>query len=348
MRTFLLTISVDRKIKQVLAVLCFICLVSCKQETKPYSQITGAAQGTTFKIVFESVSEQDYSSSIDSLLKVIDESMSLWDQNSLISRINTFEDTLIIDSHFKKVFERTTHFYNVSEGRFDPTVGPLLTAWGLARKSNLPIPTQTQIDSLLGYVDFSSFELKGNKLQKLKSNIELDFNAIAQGYSVDALGDFLEEKGIKNYLIELGGEIKTKGYNQFKEPWKVGIERPDFNDSDSNNAIQTVVGLSDLSLATSGSYRKYVEFDGKKYSHTIDPRTGWPVNHNLLSVSVITPSAMDADALATMFMVLGKEKALEYANKNDILVQCISDNLGELEVSFSEGFEEILIEQTNN
>ena len=108
MRTFLLTISVDRKIKQVLAVLCFICLVSCKQETKPYSQITGAAQGTTFKIVFESVSEQDYSSSIDSLLKVIDESMSLWDQNSLISRINTFEDTLIIDSHFKKVFERTT------------------------------------------------------------------------------------------------------------------------------------------------------------------------------------------------------------------------------------------------
>lgn len=336
-----MTLEVNNKL--LLIVFFIIGLLSCKEGNKPYSVFQGYAQGSTFRIVYEPTSTEDYTVAVDSILVVIDKSMSLWDSTSLIRAVNETNEPVIVDEHFVNVFNRSVYFYEISNGAFDPTLGPLIDAWGFARKHGTGLPTDKEIDSLKNYVGLDKFHLEGNKLFKDFAGSQLNFNAIAQGYTADVLGDYLEGQGVKNYLVEIGGETKAKGLNQSGVKWKVGIEKPDFNQTSSTNSVQTVVGLTDGSLVTSGSYRKFIEKDGKKYSHTLNSLTGKPVTHNLLSAAVVVPTAMDADAYATMFMVMGKDAALKYANEHNLAIQCIFDKGGTLGIAYSEAFKEIVI-----
>lgn len=341
MKMSLLTTSV---VKAFSVLSIFVWLFSCHTSEKKYEQITGQAQGTTFKIIYSTPEKVDVSTSIDSLFEAIDQSMSLWVVESFISQVNSSSDSIPVDSHFINVFLKSRELFYQSKGAFDPTVGPLLSAWGLARKKDLPLPTETKIDSLKELIGLNQFQLKGNILYKSNTKAEIDFNAIAQGYTVDVIAEYLESLNATDYLIEVGGELRSKGHNATGNSWKVGIEKPIFNSGAETNELQTIVNLDNSALATSGSYRKFVELDGKKYSHTIDPKTGKPVDHQMLSVSVIAATAMEADGYATMFMVLGEEKAIDFARKKGLLIQCISEEKGELRVSYSPGFEEIMAE----
>lgn len=340
MRTFHLTILVVRQL--LLTFFIGNCFWACQPENN-YVHLTGQAQGTTFSILYEPTESKPYQSEVDSIFRGVDQSMSLWLDNSLISRFNDGADSIKVDALFKEVFERSAYFNEISNGAFDPTVGPLMDAWGFARKHDLDLPSDEQIDSLKALIGFSKCHLKGEYLFKDVPGVQLDFNAIAQGFTADLMGRFLESKGVNNYLVEIGGEVLARGVNNKGRKWRVGIESPEFNSGEGMNALQAVVALSEGSLATSGNYRKYIVKDEKVYSHTIDPSTCKPVTHSLLSVSVIAPNAMDADAFATMFMVLGEEEALKLAEKNGLKIQCIRSENGELEVSYSPGFQEMIL-----
>jgi thiamine biosynthesis lipoprotein len=326
------------KIKWLIYTGLVISFWGCNRQNDSYLELKGEAQGSTFSIRYQAVEPKTYETEVDSIFLGIDNSLSLWQDNSLISRFNAEKDSLTIDPFFKEVYIRSRYFYQLSNGAFDPTVGPITKAWGFSGKNDKCFPSDKIIDSLKQLIGFEKITLEGDLLSKQDSRIQLDFNALAQGYTVDVVARFLESRGIKNYLIEIGGEILAKGKNEKGEDWRVGIERPDLNEGDDINGLHSVIRLSDAALATSGSYRKFIEKDGKIYSHTIDPLTGKPVNHSVLSVSVIAPTAMDADAYATVFMVLGEEKALELAKKRGLPIQIISSKDGSLSVIQSSGF----------
>lgn len=304
----------------------FFCAVllfnSCKGRKEPYIALAGNAQGTTFAIQYNDRSHRDFSKSIDSLFHLIDRSMSLWDSTSLISRINRNDTAYIVDEHFEKVFRKAFEVYHITDGSFDPTVSPLVRAWGFSFKKGLPPPDSTQVDSLHKLIGFRKVKLEDGVILKDDPRIEIDFNAIAQGYTVDLISNFLEQKGIEDYLVEVGGEVRAKGINERDSTWVIGIDKPTKNGGDQR-PIQATVVLQDRSLATSGSYRKFFERDGKKYSHVIDPTNGYPVMHNMLSVSVIAKDCTTADAYATAFLVMGMDKAFEKALELQLQIFCI-------------------------
>lgn len=282
---------------------------SCRHKPK-FTYLEGQAQGTTFRIVYDG--EQDFSKPIDSLFRVIDHSMSLWDSTSIISRFNKNQPETKADSHFEIVFQKSYKVSEATDGAFDITVGPLVKTWGFSYKKGLPFPTQNQVYSLRKLIGYRKVQLKNGVLVKENPKTEIDFNAIAQGYTVDVMADFLKTKGINDFLVEIGGEVRTAGHNEKGQLWQVGIDKPTEKEEE-NRLLQTVVTLSGKSLATSGSYRKFVMREGKKYSHAIDPKTGYPITHNLLSVSVIADACITADAFATAFLVVGLEKAKQIA-----------------------------------
>ena len=287
---------------------------SCRHKPK-FTYLEGQAQGTTFRIVYDR--EQDFSKPIDSLFRVIDYSMSLWDSTSIISRFNKNQSGIKADSHFEIVFQESYKVSEATDGAFDITVGPLVKTWGFSYKKGLPLPTQKQVDSLRKLIGYRKVQLKNGVLVKENPMIEIDFNAIAQGYTVDVMANFLKASGISNYLVEIGGEVRTAGHNEKGQVWQIGIDKPTEKEEE-NRPLQAVVPLSGKALATSGSYRKFVMREGKKYSHAIDPKTGYPITHNLLSVSVIADNCITADAFATAFLVVGLEKAKHIAQQQQL------------------------------
>lgn len=290
----------------------FVLALICCQNKPKFTHLEGEAQGTTFRIVYDS--EQDFSKAIDSLFRVIDHSMSLWDSTSIISKLNANQTESKADSHFENVFQKSQEVATATDGAFDITVGPLVKAWGFSYKKGLPFPTQKQIDSLYQLVGYQNVRLKDGLLKKNNQQTEIDFNAIAQGYTVDVIADFLKRKDIQNYMVEVGGEVRAEGQNEKGKVWQIGIDKPT-NESEADRPLQAVVSLKNKALATSGSYRKFVMRDNKKFSHAIDPKTGFPITHNLLSISVIADDCMTADAYATAFLVMGLEKAKPIAQK---------------------------------
>lgn len=299
--------------------------------------LQGNAQGTSYHITYISkdgvVSEKE----IDSLLADIDASMSTWLPNSIISRINNNEEEVIIDDYFKTVFNKSVEVSNKTNGDFDITVGPLINAWGFGPTQKKSL-NQNQVDSLLQVVNYKLLSLNGNHIIKEKPEIKIDFNAIAQGFSVDVVAAFLEKKGIENYLVELGGEIKAKGKKE-KAAWKVGIEQPDEEDS-SERKLQAILNLDNRALATSGNYRKFYREGTQRFSHIINPKTGYPAKHTLLSTTVIANDAITADAYATAFMVMGLQKAIAFVEKNKELnleVYFIYDENGKWKTYISPG-----------
>lgn len=300
--------------KFLFPVLIGLVLISaCQSNENKLITIEGEAQGTTWHISYISEDGINLKQAIDSILKDIDLSLSTYVPVSIISRINNNEPDIRVDPYFIDVFNKSMEVSQRTGGLFDVTVGPLINAWGFgfSKKANID---STRIDSILQYVDYKMLKLDGNILIKEKKDVKLDFNAIAQGYSVDVLALYLEKRGIKNYLVELGGELIAKGKKN-TENWKAGIDHPIQNTS-SERKLEAIIELDNRALCTSGNYRKFYEENGKRYAHILDPRTGFPARQNILSASVLADDAMTADAYATAFMVMGLERSKQFLEEN--------------------------------
>lgn len=309
---------------------------ACRSGEQKLIKLEGNAQGTTYHISFLSEDGFNYKSAVDSLLKVIDSSMSTYLPVSLISRINKNDSTVLVDQCFIDVFNKSMEVSKKTGGLFDVTVGPLVNAWGFGFTKKAAVDS-SMIDSLRKFVGYQMLKLEGNKVVKARPEIILDFNAIAQGYSVDVLANYLESRGINNYLVELGGELKAKGKKN-NEDWKVGIDQPNEKESEERK-LEAIISLNNKALATSGNYRKFYEEGGQKFSHIIDPRTGYPARQNLLSTTVIADDGITADAYATAFMIMGLERSKQFLQDNkdlDLEVYFIYDENGNWKTYTSE------------
>jgi len=287
--------------------------------------MVGNTQGTTYRIKYWGNNLVNYQSGIDSLLLEIDTSLSTYLPGSVISQVNAQKST-VVDAFFRDVFTRSVEINKITEGAFDPSVMPLVSAWGFG-PAEVPKIDTTLIDSLKSLIGLSRFgiyfsmwknprniKVDTSYLIKTHNELLLDFNGIAQGYSVDVLASYLENKKVENYLIEVGGEIKGKGTNSVGQRWLIGIDKPE--DHVRARPLQATVALMDNAIATSGSYRKFYKLNGTKYSHTIDPSTGYPVKHSLLSATVMTEECMSADAYATAFMVMGLKASRRFLEQH--------------------------------
>ncbi len=306
--------------------------------------LVGEAQGTYYSIIYFDGQERDLQFEIDSLLTDFDKSVSLWVPNSILSRINNNETDIEIDNYFIDNFNISKDVSEQTNGAFDFTIGKLIKAWGFGYDENKTIEPN-MIDSLLNLSGYEKVKLEGGEIIKEDPRISFDFNAVAQGYSVDMIALFLESKNISNYLIDIGGEVKAKGTKPEGTKWKVGIEKPAEQKNDSRD-LEAVAELLDLSIATSGNYRKFYEEDGIRYSHTIDPKTGYPAKNTLLSVSVLHKSTAYADAYATALMVMGFEKAKAFVEKeNDLEAFFIFSTENSFETYVTTGFKDIIVEE---
>lgn len=332
-----------KKISAVVFVI--VLLVSCggrkpKREVFTYS---GYAQGTTFSIIYDK-NPGDLKKEIDKIFADIDASMSLYKEQSLICRFNRNDSVTQADAYFTDVFNLSKKIYTETEGAFDPTVFPLVKLWGFDKSQYLTphVIDSMRIDSLRRLLGFNDIALVNGKPVKKRNGVMLDFNGIAQGYTVDVIAGMLDKFSVANYMIEVGGEVRAKGVNPEGEEWKIGIDKP-LENADTRELI-AIVKLSNMALATSGSYRKFYIKDGVKYSHTIDPFTGYPVKHSLISVSVLAPTCAEADAYATAFMVMGTEKTKEFISRHPSLnVYLISSNYkGDWVTWMSDGLKEKL------
>ncbi len=326
----------------VVALFAMITLYSCKNDGYEYQKVEGAAQGTTYVITYGSKGKLDFKRSADSIFNVIDHSMSLWDSTSIISNFNKNTSSQEVDEHFRNVLLKSYEVYQLSGGAFDPSVGPLTKAWSFIRKNDLPLPSDETIDSLKTLIGLEKISLEGHEVTKQVPAIQLDFNAIAQGYTVDVLAGHLEKLGVENYLIELGGELRAKGTNKEGKVWSVGVEKPVDNETEEQNDLQLVIALDNKGVATSGNYRNFIQKEGAHLSHILNPETGRPVEENVVSVTVVAATGMEADAWGTAFLVLGKERSVALAQKLGLEFQMVSVVKNEFEVFQTEGFKKMI------
>lgn len=285
------------------------CLVYAQQ---PKFVINGQAQGTTYNIQYYAPRSVVSKVMVDSVLDVIDRSMSLYDDQSLISTFNRLDTPVELDEHMVLVLRRAFDIHDISEGLFDISVTPLVDLWGFGPKRIEALPLQHSIDSVLQFIGMDKLILEGNQLRKKDKRVQIDLNGIAQGYSVDVLAQCLDSMGVQNYLVELGGEIRVKGYKDEKAPFEIAIESPQ-----GKNDMPVVLQLTDKAITTSGNYRRAFDFEGRRIHHHINPKDGYPVQNNIASVTVIAPTAMDADGYDNVFMAMSVEKGLALANRLD-------------------------------
>ncbi|MEZ4801947.1 MAG: FAD:protein FMN transferase [Gelidibacter sp.] len=292
-----------------ISVLCTIlCLFSCEQEPKNI-ELAGDVFGTTYSVKYYSNKNADYQKEFNQLFEEVNNSMSTYKSDSDISKINRNE-TVDVDKHFINVFNKSKEIYRLTEGAFDPTIGKMVNAWDFGPEGKIKNLDSLKIDSLMRSVGFNRVGLKSNKIIK-EPNAFIDFNAIAKGYGVDVIGKFLESQKIENYIVEIGGEIRCRGMNiEKQQPWKVGVEMPHF---DGTQSIMKAISMHDEAMATSGTYRKFkTDEQGNRYSHIIDTKTGYPSKTNLLSISVIAEDCMTADGFATAFKAMGIDKTRSF------------------------------------
>lgn len=303
-------------------------LNSCS--TRPeYKQISGVTFGVVgYHVTLEGKVPDNCQEKIEAVLNEVNESMSTYVPTSTISKVNQSKHSCFVDHHFKKVFVEAKDIFKTTNGAFDPTVGPLMRLWGF--RGNASTVDSAQVDSVMANIGFDMVRLKGDSVYKTKPEIHLDFGAIAKGYGVDLVAKFLDEQQVKNYLVEIGGEVASKGVNSRGQQWTLKILQPDTSKTATEGFALTK--LSDESMATSGNYKQYKMVDGKMRVHTIDPSTGFGSIHNLLSATVFTTNCMKADALATACMVMGLDKSIEMdSNYEDFSVFLIyQDSDGKL------------------
>ena len=274
---------------------------------------------------------------IEEELKKVDQSLSPFNSTSTISRVNRNEEVQV-DEMFAEVFNRAMEISKETDGAFDITVAPLVNAWGFGFKSG-EHPTAHTIDSLLATIGYQRVALVGSKVVKKDRRTMLDCSSIAKGYGCDRVAQLLRDKGISNFMVEIGGEVVTQGINPERLPWKIGVTKPIDDSLNTNNQIQTVLNVTDKAMATSGNYRNFYYKNGKKYAHTIDPKTGYPVQHNILSATVLAADCTTADAYATAFMVLGMERSQAILQKHPELMAYFiyTDHKGNNAVWFTKG-----------
>jgi thiamine biosynthesis lipoprotein len=276
------------------------------QRAVPYETIGGTVFGTFYKIVCQC--DANLRDTIEGALRRVDFSLSPFNKASTISAVNRNE-AVVVDSMFAHVFRRSMEVSRATHGAFDITVAPLVNAWGFGFKESL-FPDSTMVDSLLQFTGYTKVTLsEAGHVVKQDPRIQLNCSAIAKGYGVDVVAQLLRDSGVDNFMVDIGGEVAVHGKNQRGEPWNIGINKPIDNPIADNSELQITLRINQGAIATSGNYRYFYYKEGKKYAHTIDPATGYPVQHSLLSATVIAHNCMTADAYATAFMVLGVEKA---------------------------------------
>ena len=309
-----------KRLYPIVLILIVFVVWKIRQNDSPLQMVenTGTTMGTIgYSIKYFNANGENYGLEIDSLLKVWNLSLSTYIPESEISRFNAGTDCFKFESeYFLPVLKASKEVYENSNGAFDPTVGPLVNAWGFGPDNSM-VPDSSAVDSLLQLVGFNKITFDDKKVCKDIPGIKLDFSAVAKGYAVDVVADFLESKGIKNLLVEIGGELLCRGTKNDGKPWRTAIEDPTVEVYERK--ILAVAELKNRAVATSGNYRNYYVRDGVKYVHTIDPSSGYPISHTLLSASVFADKCMLADAYATAFMVLGIEKAKSVLSKNKSL-----------------------------
>ena len=277
-------------------------------------------------------------------LNKVDSSLSMFNKQSVITKVNDNQD-IEVEQMFGDVFTLARTVSADTDGAFDITVAPLVNAWGFGFKSG-NMPSRHTIDSLRTFVGYKRVELHDNRIVKADPRVMLDCSAIAKGYGCDVVAELLRRKGIDNFMVEIGGEVVTSGISEKRVPWKIGVTKPSDDSLSVNNELQTVLNITDKAMATSGNYRNFYYKNGKKYAHTIDPATGYPVQHSLLSATVISDRCAKADAYATAFMVMGLEKAKKVLDRHrDLMAYLIySDHKGEYKVWFSPSLRDKIIE----
>ncbi len=301
-------------------------------------KVTGTTMGKiVYNITYLDKKQRDLKPGIDSVLIAFNQSLSTYIPDSEISVFNKNTDAFSPTNMFERVFLRSQEIYRITDGAFDPTISPLINAWGFGFKK--ADKGEIAVDSLLQFVGFDKYlKYADKKITKTKSGIMLDFSAIAKGYAVDVVGEYLVSQGIENYAVEIGGEVRCQGKNKEGRTWLFGVKDPQYKEKQKNSAFAAIY-LENKAMATSGNYENFYIKDGKKYAHTLDPKTGYPVEHSLLSASVLANDCMSADAYATAFMVMGLEKAKKVlANQPDLEAFLIyADAQGKLQSFATEG-----------
>ena len=309
----------------------------------PFRTNEGMVFGTIYKITYQH--SDDLQNEIKAAMMEVDNSLSPYNPNSIITRINHNEDT-VLNEHFLHVFNLAQQISAETEGAFDITVAPLVNAWGFGFKHSIDIDPNV-IDSLRQFVGYQKIKLEDGKIVKEDARTMLDCSAIAKGYGVDRVARLLDQKGVQHYMVDIGGEVVLKGKNPRMKTWRIGINKPVEDSLSVNQELQTILEVSDVGMATSGNYRKFYYKDGKRYAHTIDPRVGTPVQHNILSATVIAKDCTTADAYATAFMVMGLEEAKAFCEAHpELHAYFICDGEGDsYEIFATPGMEKWMVKR---
>jgi len=316
---------------------------ACKQQPSKYNYNEGFIYGTMYHMVYESPKGQDFQDEITEKLAGYNKIFSTYDKESTISKINNNID-IKPEPEFITCFKRAEEVSKITHGAFDITCGPMVNAWGFGPEEKEKM-TPEIIDSLKAITGYQKVKLVDGRIIKENPHMKLDMSAISKGYTCDLMGDFLRAKGCKNYMVEIGGEVVAKGKNEKGNIWTIGISKPDENAFFASNDFQAKIHLPDRALATSGNYRNFYVENGKKYAHTIDPKTGYPVQHSVLSSTVLADNCMTADAFATAFMVLGMENGIQIIQEHpELQVYFIyADDDGKNQIYMSDNFQEHLV-----
>ena len=306
--------------KSYFSTILLLVLLSCNSEPKN-TKLNGLIFGTFYEITYSAKGNDNYQKQLDNIFDEVNKSMSNYQSDSDISKVNRHELD-VVDSYFVEVFMAAKKIYYQTDGIFDPTIGKLVNAWNFGSEQYKIRPDSLKIDSLMQYVGFDKIRLKNNVLIKNDPKPYIDFNAIAKGYAVDLIAEFLDSKTVDNYMINIGGELRTKGINIDKQSgWTVGIENPNF---DGTKSYDKVFVLKNSAMATTGTYRKFkLDEKGNRYAHIINTKTGYPTRTKILSVSVIAENCMMADGYATAFQAMGIEKVKEFLSAHPELKVCI-------------------------
>ena len=334
----------DKKKKKLLWQIPFLAilivgtiLIIRQQRNTPYQKCSGTIFGTVYNITYQY--DKDIQKELVAKMQEVDSALSMFNEQSIISRINRNDD-VTPNEMFLNVFNLAQKVSDDTDGAFDITVAPLVNIWGFGFKRG-QTPSQPAIDSLRSIIGYQKVRYQGGRIHKNDPRIMLDCSAIAKGYGVDVVARLLSDKGIKNYLVEIGGEIATKGISEKRVPWKIGVTKPSDDALQNGGELQTVLNVTDKCMATSGNYRNFYYKGGRKYAHTIDPKTGHPVQHNILSATVLADECARADAYATSFMVMGLERAKKVLEKNpDLMAYIIYDDKGQNCVWYSESMKD--------
>lgn len=316
-------------------------LIIRQQQSTPYQKNAGLIFGTTYSVTYQC--GEDLQKEIEAELKKVDDEFSMFNSQSIVARLNNGEQPEL-SNDFIDVFKLARQVSEDTNGAFDITVAPLVNAWGFGFKHE-QMPSKEQVDSLRELIGYRYVTLKDKNITMQKPGMMLDFSAIAKGYGVDVVARLLERHDIKNYMVEIGGEITTRGINPERVPWRIGVNKPSEDALNENHELQTILNVTDKSMATSGNYRNFYVKGGKKYAHTIDPKTGYPVQHSLLSATVLTDRCAKADAYATSFMVLGMDGAKQILERHKELMAYLiyTDNKGNLSVWYSPSLKDKIV-----